>query len=232
MELRLKQHGCLLSFHTQAEHKFQCVLFYLGETLELPAGKHSYPFTCALPPTLPSSFEGEHGHVRYTVNITLDRPWKFDQNTKVAFTIVSAVDLNLNQRVKEPIKQELTKKFCCFCCESGPLSMTVSLPCTGFVSGQIIPITLDVDNASDVVVNSFTFDLQKVVTFYSQSPRRETKKTENSICSYTTTALEGKKNEIYNHEIKIPPLPPSNLTNCGIIDLDYEVKVNNNLRKK
>lgn len=28
-----------------------------GET-ELPAGVRTYPFTCALPPTLPSSFEG------------------------------------------------------------------------------------------------------------------------------------------------------------------------------
>ena len=43
-----------------------------GET-ELPAGSHSYPFTCALPPQLPSSFESELGYVRYTIKVTLDR---------------------------------------------------------------------------------------------------------------------------------------------------------------
>lgn len=59
-------------------------------------GTHTYPFTCALPPTLPSSFEGEHGFVRYTVKVTLDRPWKFDQETKMAFTVTSHLDLNMS----------------------------------------------------------------------------------------------------------------------------------------
>lgn len=74
--------------------------FFLGSETELPSGTHTYPFTCALPPTLPSSFEGEFGHVRYTIKVTLDRPWKFDQDMKMAFTVVSPIDLNLNPRVK------------------------------------------------------------------------------------------------------------------------------------
>lgn len=89
---------------TGHEEYFQIQYYLLGgknaEPVELPAGKHSYPFTCALPPTLPSSFEGEFGHVRYTVKVTLDRPWKFDQDTKMAFTVISPVDLNLNPKVK------------------------------------------------------------------------------------------------------------------------------------
>lgn len=31
-----------------------------GGEINLPAGEHTYPFTCALPPTLPSSFEGTY----------------------------------------------------------------------------------------------------------------------------------------------------------------------------
>lgn len=31
-----------------------------GGEITLPAGEHTYPFTCALPPTLPSSFEGTY----------------------------------------------------------------------------------------------------------------------------------------------------------------------------
>lgn len=79
--------------------------FYLlgaknGAEIVLPAGEHSYPFTCALPATLPSSFEGEWGHVRYTIKVTLDRPWKFDQDVKMAFTVLSPLDLNQNAHVK------------------------------------------------------------------------------------------------------------------------------------
>lgn len=71
-----------------------------GNEITLPPGVHTYPFTCALPPNLPSSFEGEFGHVRYTIKVTLDRPWKFDQDTKMAFTVISPIDLNQNPALK------------------------------------------------------------------------------------------------------------------------------------
>lgn len=71
-----------------------------GPEIKLPAGVHTYPFTCALPPTLPSSYEGQWGHVRYTVKVTLDRPWKFDQDAKIAFTVITPLDLNQNPRIK------------------------------------------------------------------------------------------------------------------------------------
>ena len=89
---------------TGHEEYFDINYYLLGgknsNEIELPAGQHTYPFTCALPPTLPSSFEGEFGHIRYTIKVTLDRPWKFDQDTIKAFTVISAVDLNVNPRLK------------------------------------------------------------------------------------------------------------------------------------
>lgn len=80
-----------------------------GGEHELPAGTKEFPFTCVLPPTLPSSFEGEFGHVRYTVKVVLDRPWKFDQETKAAFTVLSPVDLNANPSLKVKILGILRK---------------------------------------------------------------------------------------------------------------------------
>ncbi|KOB63269.1 Arrestin (Or S-antigen), partial [Operophtera brumata] len=76
--------------------------------IEIPSGKQVYNFTCTLPPVLPSSFEGEHGYVRYTVKVTLDRPWKFDQETKMAFT---AIPVQIDIENKSNVQVHLVKVF-------------------------------------------------------------------------------------------------------------------------
>lgn len=65
-----------------------------GDEVEIPAGSHTYNFSAKLPDSLPSSFESQFGYVRYTVKAILNRPWKFDQECKAAFTVVSPLDLN------------------------------------------------------------------------------------------------------------------------------------------
>ena len=66
-----------------------------NDGIDHPAGRHEYPFSLALRPDLPSSFEGEYGYVRYHCKATIDKPWKFDHDTKYAFTVISHLDLNL-----------------------------------------------------------------------------------------------------------------------------------------
>lgn len=58
-------------------------------------GIHTFNFSCVLPERLPSSFEGTHGHIRYSVIVVLNRPWKFDHIYKVTFTVLKKMDLNL-----------------------------------------------------------------------------------------------------------------------------------------
>lgn len=70
-----------------------------GNQIEIPPGTHTYSFACALPAMLPTSFEGTYGHVRYTVRVILERPWKFDQSYKVAFTVLKEFDLNYDSPI-------------------------------------------------------------------------------------------------------------------------------------
>ncbi|KAH8369090.1 hypothetical protein KR009_000593 [Drosophila setifemur] len=211
------------------EEYFKIQYYLLGgknsSETELPPGTHTYPFTCALPPNLPSSFEGEFGHVRFTIKVTLDRPWKFDQDMKMAFTVIAPVDLNLNPRLKERFNLQLEKSFCCFCCRSGPLAVNTIVPQTGFVSGQSIPIICEVDNASNVTVSGVKIELCKLVTFHTNQPRSEKRESKVTIANLSVPQVNSGDHSNTTQYMEIPPLPPTNLLNCGIITLDYSLHV-------
>ncbi|KAG6444951.1 arrestin domain-containing protein 17 [Manduca sexta] len=217
------------TMHSGNEEYFQISYYLLGSNsgneIEIPEGKHTYNFTFTLPPVLPSSFEGEHGYIRYTVKVTLDRPWKFDQETKMAFTVINALDLNLNPNYKEPIHIQLEKTFCCFCCASPPLSVDVQAPVSGYCPGQVIPLTIDIENKSNVQLHLVKIFLRKVVTYRATSPSTATKKIKSVILTVQEGPAPAGTTKHWSLNMEIPPIPPSNLVNCNIIDLDYDLKV-------
>lgn len=57
---------------------------------------------------------------------------------------------------------EKNKTFCCFCCGSPPLSINISIPVSGYVSGQSIPVKVNVENQSGITVDKVKLILQKV----------------------------------------------------------------------
>lgn len=58
-----------------------------------------------------------------------------------------------------------------------------------------------------------------------QTPRRETKKDTIKISDIVLEGVAKTGSKIWQKEIEIPPLPASNLVNCSIVDLDYDLKV-------
>ncbi|KAG8291479.1 hypothetical protein J6590_059650 [Homalodisca vitripennis] len=131
-----------------------------GEMQLLP-GEYVYPFTTTLPTILPSSFESEHGKIRYFIKAKVEIPWGVDFKVEKTFNIKTNVDLNNIAEAKKPIKRQVEKTFCCMWCRSGPLTMVLNLPQAGYVPGQNIPVILEVDNASNVDVDNVVIKLQK-----------------------------------------------------------------------
>ncbi|XP_066581032.1 arrestin domain-containing protein 17-like [Prorops nasuta] len=207
------------------ETKYYLVGSASGVEIEIQQGEHRFPFSCALPATLPSSFESDYGHIRYTVKATLDRPWKFDQDVKAAFTIVDPLDLNHIPSAFEPVNEEMSKTFCCLCCGSPPLTVNYSLPVRGYVPGQTMPIKVNVENSSGVRVIELKLKLYKVVTYRAAIPRFDTKVEEITVKQVSRGPIDGNETMEYEQGLDIPPLPPSNLANCGIIDLSYVLEV-------
>lgn len=63
------------------------------------------------------------------------------------------------------------------------------------------------------------------MTYRAQTPRKEMKKDTKIISEINVGPVAANGSNTWNQPLSIPPLPPSNLTNCGLIDLDYELHV-------
>lgn len=97
--------------------------------------------------------------------------------------------------------------------------------CRGFVPGQSIPITAEVNNHSNVKVDTLRVILRKRIEFRTQFPRVESRIEKATINEFALGPIGTNDSKTLAQSIEIPPLPPTNMENCGIIKVDYEIKV-------
>nr|XP_003699454.1 PREDICTED: arrestin domain-containing protein 3-like [Megachile rotundata] len=193
----------------------------------IAAGYYEYPFRFELPYNIPSSFEHQYGHVRYTVKAVIDRPWKFDHETKRAFTVVATLDLNDCRAQCLGINDDIHNEFynCCCCCSNGSMDVQVQLPVSGYVPGQTINTWCSYNNcSSSVQITKICVKLMRLISFYSSSPSSKVKRESNEIKSTTYSGPFTNRGEAVM-DILVPPIPPSNLQFCNIIDLKYTLAV-------
>ncbi|XP_046556377.1 arrestin domain-containing protein 3-like isoform X2 [Haliotis rubra] len=103
--------------HFSAEEEYFYISFLLagrwkdepGHDINLPAGRHTYPFSYKLPSRLPSSFAGAYGFVGYDAKCTIDKPWKFNHEAETSFIVRNRLDLNREPRAKEVLYHATTK---------------------------------------------------------------------------------------------------------------------------
>lgn len=136
-----------------------------GSSVDMASGTYRYNFECQLPHSIPASFEGSYGHIRYYIEACLDIPWRFDKEYRIQFTVVRNDDLNERPELKIPCRQEEFAKFCCLFCQSAPMIMTATIPCSGFTPGQMIPVTVNFDNKSTVKVDRTKINFKRFIRF-------------------------------------------------------------------
>eukprot|EP00057_Strongylocentrotus_purpuratus_P028996 XP_011683470.1 PREDICTED: arrestin domain-containing protein 3 isoform X1 [Strongylocentrotus purpuratus] len=199
-----------------------------ADRIKLPAGEHRFPFQFQIPSmSLPAPFEGQYGHVRYYVKICIDRPWKFDHHAKRLFSIFTVKDLNYEHNVLVPPSHQIEKTVCCLCCASGPIVVHGLLDKRGYVPGEHIFVSLDLQNNSSRTIVDITVKLQQTAHFTASHcgrthHREETKK----ITELKLDGCEAMGSMNYDRmKMLIPPIPPCTYDNCPNIKLEYCVKI-------
>ncbi|XP_039431725.1 arrestin domain-containing protein 3-like [Culex pipiens pallens] len=205
-----------------------------GNPIDLPIGTSNYTFQLNIPQNVPTSMEGKYGHVRYVVKVTLERPWKHDQNFQMPFTVLAKVEFDEgNAALARPIKVEDQLRFYCWICRSAPLMVTATIPRSGYVPGDTIKVVLAVNNLSKEDVSEIVVKFQKVITFMSQVQVVEETQlyAESKMIKYETLEIQKTlpvarlANETFEKHFSLGPITPTEDRNSKIIKIGYELDI-------
>ncbi|VDM64212.1 unnamed protein product [Angiostrongylus costaricensis] len=198
----------LEQFNTAYTHKFSVLKNEKEKERVLPAGLHEVPFSYTLPKTLPTSFEGEFGYIRYTCKAICERPWDFDIVTRKGFTVIGIEDINSDPRLNEPISASETNRTVALCCHAtGSITGELSLEKTGFTAGE----TINISYRSVRLAKTFAGHEQVKTT--TQVILRNGKPEVSPL----TNAVQ-----IVKVKMVLPSLPPR-LGRCKIISISYSI---------
>lgn len=197
-----------------------------GPTFDIMPGIHSFDIQCRLPTPIPSSFEGGVGHIRYITTVSIHRSGKPDKNFTLAFTVLKPLDLNYESpELNTPVQLTDSKNFFCWPCKSGPLVFTATLPQTGFVPGQSIPITLDIVNNSNIKLEEIIFKLKEKIRYTCEVPHAATKFEEREVVKVKADGVDKQHRKHVVVDLELPAIPPTNTNLCRIIQISYELVI-------
>lgn len=188
------------------------------------AGNHGFQFDYTLPRDLPSSYEGRWGSVKYSVKATLSRPGRFDIERDAELTVSAHLDLNDDTDFARPIGGlgEFNPGLMCF--RSGPIGVELRVHRRGYVSGDRIQLSADVENTSAYKLRRCRIALMQHVTYRSGRKLRKT----------TTCVTAVDKDDVlprttahwHNDSVAVPDdLPPSSMKSQRNIDIRYTLAV-------
>lgn len=200
----------------------------MSDLQEFKVGSYEYPFWYNIPHNLPSTVKGKHGKIRYHVEASLQTGWKFDLFARETFSIIRIEDLSQRSdksQLMMPISDESSTTFCCWTCTTRPLYFKVSIPFSGYISDQIIRVTVFIRNNCGFDVSSTIISLNKAITSVSQQPeRREYRETKQLTQTIESGAPSGKSSSKILSEIRVPKFTLPSST-CDIVRVSYFVQV-------
>ncbi|TKR76313.1 hypothetical protein L596_017470 [Steinernema carpocapsae] len=192
----------------------------------LPEGRHEVPFSYTLPKTLPSSFEGDYGYIRYTCRAICERPWDFDIVTKKAFTVIGIEDINEDPKAAQPASASDSNSSIKFCCrKNGNVITELSVERTGYTPGEVVRIKGKITNQSSRTLKNSSLRLRQHVSYKAKTfaGTEHVKNASKVVYSKTLGEVAPNQSLSLDHEsISVPALPPR-LSNCHIIDLRYTI---------
>ena len=194
---------------------------------ELCPGNHEFPFEFPLPPNIPSSFKDMKGQVEYTCTAWMPSSGMFGKDyglgvvipvcRKVTLPAISLHDCRFTER-------EVAGGLFKF---SGKIKLTVELPRTGYLVGEVVPLSGNIVNESRSSIQLCAYLIQHVSYTNPRHPQVK-RQAHYSRLSVTIGKFSGSQNTPWSSDkLCIPEdLPPSGATDgCQFFAISYSIKV-------
>lgn len=196
--------------------------FHSGRVIETQDGS-TIPFGFPLPTHLPDSFKGTYGKIKYKFQVTINRPWKFDERHEIPLNVRCSLDLNENAIHAQPNQRQTTRNIGFF--GGGPVSLHVFTPRSGCLIGGRIPLQVICANHSSTPVERVKFTLRQIVEYHSKKPIGYKRSECNRVMRKEAGGVEKKSEQQYEHVLEIPAELPATSCDTTIIRFRYEIQV-------
>lgn len=190
----------------------------------LSAGEHSFPFQYELPNSLPSSFRGNHGCIKYTVKVIVDKSWHLKERYFIPITIVERVNLGRFQSsTLSKVYRQNTKTIGVF--DSRPITLSAELPVGYGVRDTEMELNVTVDNMSKNHIDKLKFSVIKIVTYIANQRQ---KKEEIKIFKKETGGIDKQTSRTFAYKLPVKGEPTLSVR---FLQIAYEIRVHIGLNR-
>ncbi|XP_032903206.1 arrestin domain-containing protein 5 [Amblyraja radiata] len=207
---------------------------YDAEGLEqvLREGTHDFQFSYKLDNSLPSTFTGKHGKIRYYVRALCTATIGTIAQVEKDLKVQEAYNLNIDPSNKLPMLFSVEKVISYWCWKSPGININVSVGKRGFVPGDDIIITTEISNQTGRHLRLITYAIAAEIKYKAF--------VQEAFCDHYRELIE--KSDLRKMEavIEAPPkqntkiigslqLPKpmfiSDMSKCKIISVSYQLVV-------
>ena len=190
---------------------------------KLPPGQYNWPFCFLIPPSVPSSFEGEFGKIRYMLKGTIvtDSVPKHNHDVTAVITVQQLVPI-ANPHLLNPVRTEVQKTVWCLCGTSHPIKMSVAIPKSGFYIGESFQLHISLGNGSERQL-TVTASLKEHTVYRARGCHRRVSR---SLYRFKSNKVKHQETKNFNETITIPTntvIVPN--SSCGNIEVTHWLKI-------
>lgn len=190
----------------------------------LSPGEHSFQFQYQLPDSLPSSFRGSHGYIKYTLKVIVDKSWHLKERYFIPITIIERVNIGrFHASSLNKVYRQITKTIGVF--DSRPITLSAEIPVGYGVRDTEMELNVTVDNMSKNHIDKLKFSVMKIVTYFAN---QRLKKEEIKMFKKETGGIDKQTSRTFAYKLPVKGEPTLAIR---FLQIAYEIRVHIGLNR-